>query len=564
MRKIFGIVGLFLIWGITFYSYSFISSYKNMSTNNVYALIPHHNLANKYIDEFYKEIKNTYGSFDTIVIISPNHFVRTQDDFISFPFDAKYCYKNEKNCINANKLSFYSGSVYDKKIFWKNILTEHWLWNHFEFINKYFPETKVYGVLLKIKRYLDIDMISLWHNLQKDFFQKTLFIASVDTSHHVNEKIAIFHDLKTIDVLNGAQGDVEVDCPNCVYLLKDLARNDNQKNFEVYNRTSVDTILKINSNFNNTSHMYGWYSKNQTKNISFSGWYLESEFDEKLPQQNNVSGIFFWDTHFTRWFRDERNKFKIQDYLQCFYQNKDREKLPNFWHNRLLYSFDIAGLNLETPVLEKKDCKESTKTINFQTDPKYLNNFKDIWFNVFNVANNHTFDCSGSGFTKTTKNLENLWVGYYGYESILKKEINGVKVALIWFDDTWYNKDYKKEIEQITQMKNDWYLVILNIHWGFEYKIQANERQKKLAKKFVDAGVKLIVWHHPHVVQNYEIYKWVPIFYSLWNFIFDQPFEETLLWQAVVFSIHWSWIKYNILNFKRNSKNYKIDCETFQ
>jgi len=126
-------------------------------------------------------------------------------------------------------------------------------------------------------------------------------------------------------------------------------------------------------------------------------------------------------------------------------------------------------------------------------------------------------------------------------------------------DDTWYNKDYKKDLEQILNLKNEGYIVILNIHWWFEYKTKANERQKKLAKNFIDNWVKLIVWHHPHVIQEYEIYKWVPIFYSLWNFIFDQPFDETLIWQTIIFSINGWWIKFNILSFNRDPKTFKID-----
>jgi len=54
--------------------------------------------------------------------------------------------------------------------------------------------------------------------------------------------------------------------------------------------------------------------------------------------------------HFTRWFDDKKNPLGIEDYLQCFYSNKDKNKKPEFWHNRLLYSFDFVGANLETSV----------------------------------------------------------------------------------------------------------------------------------------------------------------------------------------------------------------------
>ncbi len=38
-------------------------------------------------------------------------------------------------------------------------------------------------------------------------------------------------------------------------------------------------------------------------------------------------------------------------------------------------------------------------------------------------------------------------------------------------------------------------------------------------------GAEAVIGHHPHVVQDIELYKGVPIFYSLGNFIFDQYYS---------------------------------------
>ena len=64
--------------------------------------------------------------------------------------------------------------------------------------------------------------------------------------------------------------------------------------------------------------------------------------------------------------------------------------------------------------------------------------------------------------------------------------------------------------------------VIVNIHWGTEYKPTSNARQQYLAHLFIDNGADIIIGHHPHVIQEMEIYNNKPIFYSLGNFIFDQ------------------------------------------
>jgi len=47
----------------------------------------------------------------------------------------------------------------------------------------------------------------------------------------------------------------------------------------------------------------------------------------------------------------------------------------------------------------------------------------------------------------------------------------------------------------------------------------------RLIDSFADAGADIIHGHHPHVWQNYEIYKDKPIFYSFGNFIFDQSWS---------------------------------------
>jgi poly-gamma-glutamate synthesis protein (capsule biosynthesis protein) len=44
--------------------------------------------------------------------------------------------------------------------------------------------------------------------------------------------------------------------------------------------------------------------------------------------------------------------------------------------------------------------------------------------------------------------------------------------------------------------------------------------QRELAHQAINAGAQLVIGHHPHVVQEMEIYKGRPILYSLGNFAF--------------------------------------------
>ena len=51
------------------------------------------------------------------------------------------------------------------------------------------------------------------------------------------------------------------------------------------------------------------------------------------------------------------------------------------------------------------------------------------------------------------------------------------------------------------------------------------KRQEELARLAIDNGAKLVIGHHPHVIEDTEYYKNGFIAYSLGNFIFDQYFS---------------------------------------
>jgi hypothetical protein len=74
-------------------------------------------------------------------------------------------------------------------------------------------------------------------------------------------------------------------------------------------------------------------------------------------------------------------------------------------------------------------------------------------------------------------------------------------------------------------------VLIVQFHWGLEYTPYPLSWQVELAHTAIDAGAALVVGHHPHVVQSYEVYKDRVIVYSLGNFLFDQDWNPGLaLW----------------------------------
>lgn len=47
--------------------------------------------------------------------------------------------------------------------------------------------------------------------------------------------------------------------------------------------------------------------------------------------------------------------------------------------------------------------------------------------------------------------------------------------------------------------------------------------QREIAQRLIEAGVDVILGHHPHELKAVEMHRGRPIFYSLGNFAFDQP-----------------------------------------
>jgi poly-gamma-glutamate synthesis protein (capsule biosynthesis protein) len=70
-------------------------------------------------------------------------------------------------------------------------------------------------------------------------------------------------------------------------------------------------------------------------------------------------------------------------------------------------------------------------------------------------------------------------------------------------------------------------LVVVSFHWGAELMTAAKDYQVELGRQAVDWGADLVLGHHPHVLQELELYKGRLIAYSLGNFVFGSESDRT-------------------------------------
>lgn len=78
----------------------------------------------------------------------------------------------------------------------------------------------------------------------------------------------------------------------------------------------------------------------------------------------------------------------------------------------------------------------------------------------------------------------------------------------------------------ISEAKNRADYVIASFHWGVHFTYDLAMYQPDVAYAAIDAGADAIIGTHPHCLQAMDVYKNRPIFYSMSNFVFDQPEEQ--------------------------------------
>ncbi|MGN7175662.1 CapA family protein [Cytobacillus sp. SAFR-174] len=215
---------------------------------------------------------------------------------------------------------------------------------------------------------------------------------------------------------------------------------------------------------------------------------------------------------------------------------------------------DYVSGNFEHPILKNDASKyeQTDKSIHLYTDMDAIHAVKNAGFTVMNLANNHLMDYGEEGLRDTLDVFDRYNMDYVGggenrkeaKEHINYQDVNGVRVATLGFTDAFVEgtiatKDRNGLLsanpdvlfDMIEKAKNEDHgnadLVVVNVHWGQEYDTEATPRQKALAKAMVDAGADIIIGHHPHVLQSFDVYKDGIIFYSLGNFVFDQGWTRT-------------------------------------
>ena len=462
-------------------------------------IVPHHLLAGHLSAVFFSAIAKQRPS--TIVLISPNHFNRGSAPVIATNLDWQTPYGIVKTDHDLTESMVASGLVrIDEDV----VKEEHGLYVLPPFIRKSLPQTRM--VSLMIKEQTSSSTIDRLANSLADILPAdAVVVASVDFSHYQTAPVANFHDEYTRSIIKSFDYErlakTEIDSTASVRLLLKLMESKGAQKVGFELHTNAAELTRNPSATNITSY--------------YSPYFV---FGDKSTA-TVVSLLNFGDL-----MLDRNVKKRIDENGEDFIL----EKLAGE-ENRFFRGMDIIAANLEGSFADSR--RATTKSIAFRFDPKLIAMLQRYNFSLFNTANNHSFDMSAAGFAESKKNLDAAGIDSYGRQyraddsSLLIKDIGGVKIAFLGLDDSINPITLKAIQPLIDRAVAEARHLIVNIHWGAEYQELSNDHQRDLARELIDAGADAIIGHHPHVVEEIEVYKDKPIFYSLGNFVFDQYFS---------------------------------------
>lgn len=229
-------------------------------------------------------------------------------------------------------------------------------------------------------------------------------------------------------------------------------------------------------------------------------------------QQKKIVFVFGGDVMLGRMINWELKQ--LGDYSVPF------QRIKTVWQNA-----EVVMVNLESPLVEDCPVKPS-RTMTFCAEPQFARVLKDAGVTHVSFANNHYFDYGRIGFEQTNKYLRDQGIEVINHGQELIQEIQGERIGFLSWNLTWNSVSENVLQSAVFSLRPRVDFLVVNFHWGEEYKDQPNEYQKKLARLLIDSGADLVIGHHPHHIQAVEKYKGSLIFYSLGNLIFDQMWSE--------------------------------------
>ena len=208
-------------------------------------------------------------------------------------------------------------------------------------------------------------------------------------------------------------------------------------------------------------------------------------------------------------------------------------------------SADHTAANVEGALIDAVD--DGSRGVFFHSmSPEVIKVLNKIGADIWCIGNNHTMDAGAEGLTSTrsyaaANNCRTIGAGNdinEASEPIYIDEAGGIGMFGVAYlsecvpatEDApgifpW--NDMERIAARIREIKARCRWCVVVSHGGEEFAALPNPYTRNRYLKFLELGADVVVAHHPHVVENYELFdNGKAIFYSLGNFIFDTDYQR--------------------------------------
>jgi poly-gamma-glutamate capsule biosynthesis protein CapA/YwtB (metallophosphatase superfamily) len=194
----------------------------------------------------------------------------------------------------------------------------------------------------------------------------------------------------------------------------------------------------------------------------------------------------------------------------------------------------IVMANLEGPFAT--DAQRVDRQFSYRVKPRLAAALPRAGVNVVTLANNHLTDCDRDGVTETMDTLREVGVSVAGAgengitaHAAVIMDSRGKRVGMLAY---YWNRrtaatnklpgsamDTPEALEaDIRSLRAHADRIVVTFHWGIPYDRTPSAEDRAKARFAVDCGADVVIGHHPHVLQPFEIHRGRPIFYSVGNF----------------------------------------------
>ena len=195
----------------------------------------------------------------------------------------------------------------------------------------------------------------------------------------------------------------------------------------------------------------------------------------------------------------------------------------------LLQSVDLRTANLEAQ-LTSATARASVVGSGIRAEPAMVDALRAAHFDVLTVANNHALDFGNAALAESVGRLADGGIRACGIGTAPTiVQARGQRVAFLGFCDDHFNGPNVQESPRpalatltavdaaVRDARSAGDLVVVHLHWGYEFALHPLLAQRDFARKVIDSGASLVLCHHAHVPLGFELHGDGAIAYGLGN-----------------------------------------------